>query len=239
MSLAGKGYCPGTAPQLCDPVLSPRSPGVSRCAGSPRMVWKGFSYSSPPVSRLIQADWGGRCSGQAPYGSVSTACPPWAFGPGCSEDCRCEQSHTWSCNPRDGSCSCKPGFRGERCQSGEPLEEREVPGLLRTSPPSYICVLPLTLQSVSQASSGQAADTAAPAHQVRPVTPQVESVASSVLLATRGRTVAKVSDCPLGSSAWVYMAPLPAVISVPCGSWTVLEVLSAVQARERLSTSVE
>uniref|UniRef100_G3UFY6 EGF-like domain-containing protein n=1 Tax=Loxodonta africana TaxID=9785 RepID=G3UFY6_LOXAF len=46
------------------------------------------------------------------------ACPPWAFGPGCSEECRCEQRNTQACDRRDGSCACKPGFWGEWCQHG-------------------------------------------------------------------------------------------------------------------------
>ena len=29
------------------------------------------------------------------------------------------QPHTQSCDKRDGSCSCKAGFWGERCQAGE------------------------------------------------------------------------------------------------------------------------
>lgn len=120
---------------------------------------------------LIRADWGGCCSRQVPYGFASAACPPWAFGPGCSEDCLCEQSHTRSCNPKDGSCSCKAGFHGERCQAGESLEEREVgPKPLRTSLSSLNSALPLTLQSASQASSDQAANNVAPASQVWPVT---------------------------------------------------------------------
>lgn len=46
-------------------------------------------------------------------------CPKWAFGPGCSEECRCEQQNTQDCDKRDGSCRCKPGFRGKRCEMGE------------------------------------------------------------------------------------------------------------------------
>lgn len=150
-------------------VLSPKSPGHGleflECSG------RGLSYSGIWISPLlIWADLGGCCSRQAPYGSASTACPPWAFGPGCSEDCLCEQSHTRSCNSKDGSCSCKAGFQGERCEAGESLEEREVPRPLRTSLPSYNCVLPLTPQSASQAPLGQAAETVAPAGQVWPVT---------------------------------------------------------------------
>lgn len=59
----------------------------------------------------------GACGGHHSW-LWGTACPPWAFGPGCSEECRCEQPHTQSCDRRDGSCLCKAGFRGERCQAG-------------------------------------------------------------------------------------------------------------------------
>jgi len=46
-------------------------------------------------------------------------CPKWAFGPGCSEECRCVQQNTQDCDKRDGSCRCKPGYRGERCETSE------------------------------------------------------------------------------------------------------------------------
>ncbi|KAB0377651.1 hypothetical protein FD755_012095 [Muntiacus reevesi] len=57
------------------------------------------------------------------------ACPPWAFGPGCSEECKCEQQNTRACDKRDGSCACKAGFGGERCQDGELLRGQAGPGL--------------------------------------------------------------------------------------------------------------
>lgn len=106
-------------------VHSTSSPG--HVLGFPECSRRGLSYRGIPISPLlIWADWGECGSRQAPYGSASAACPPWAFGPGCSEDCLCEKSHTRSCNPKDGSCSCKAGFQGEHCQAGESLEEREV-----------------------------------------------------------------------------------------------------------------
>lgn len=58
-------------------------------------------------------------AGRPPNGPVGAACPPWAFGPGCSEECRCERRNTRACDRRDGSCSCKAGFRGQLCQDGE------------------------------------------------------------------------------------------------------------------------
>ena len=65
--------------------------------------------------------WGGRWQWAGPphSGFWGVACPPWAFGPGCSEECKCEQQNTRACDKRDGSCACKAGFGGERCQDGE------------------------------------------------------------------------------------------------------------------------
>lgn len=58
--------------------------------------------------------------GMAPHNcSVGAACPPWAFGPGCSEECQCERQNTRACDKKDGTCACKAGFGGERCQDGE------------------------------------------------------------------------------------------------------------------------
>lgn len=48
-----------------------------------------------------------------------TACPKWAFGPGCSEECRCIQQNALECHRRHGTCVCKPGYRGSTCKDGE------------------------------------------------------------------------------------------------------------------------
>lgn len=50
---------------------------------------------------------------------IPAACPKWAFGPGCSEECLCVQPHTQHCDKRDGSCSCKPGYSGVHCETSE------------------------------------------------------------------------------------------------------------------------
>ena len=126
-----------------------------------------------------------------PHGSVGAACPPWAFGPGCSEECRCEQRNTRACDRRDGSCSCKAGFRGKRCEDGEC---RGAGG--RAPGPAEPCrpFSPRPLQSASRAPLGWGAGRRAPALWAQPVTPSAVSVGSSVRLATAGRTVTKVSD---------------------------------------------
>lgn len=48
-----------------------------------------------------------------------TACPKWAFGPGCSDECRCIQQNTLECHRRHGTCVCKPGYKGSTCKEGE------------------------------------------------------------------------------------------------------------------------
>uniref|UniRef100_A0A8C3QME9 Multiple epidermal growth factor-like domains protein 6 n=1 Tax=Cyanoderma ruficeps TaxID=181631 RepID=A0A8C3QME9_9PASS len=40
-------------------------------------------------------------------------CPRWAFGAGCSEECQCVKEHTLECSPRNGSCTCQPGYHGK------------------------------------------------------------------------------------------------------------------------------
>jgi hypothetical protein len=47
------------------------------------------------------------------------ACPKWAFGPGCSEECHCVQQNTLECHRRHGTCVCKPGWQGNACREGQ------------------------------------------------------------------------------------------------------------------------
>lgn len=49
---------------------------------------------------------------------LAAACPRWAFGAGCSEECLCMKEHTLECNARNGTCTCKPGYHGKKCQKG-------------------------------------------------------------------------------------------------------------------------
>lgn len=49
---------------------------------------------------------------------VAAACPRWAFGAGCSEECQCVKEHTLECSPRNGSCTCQPGYHGKKCHKG-------------------------------------------------------------------------------------------------------------------------
>lgn len=51
---------------------------------------------------------------------VAAACPRWAFGAGCSEECQCVKEHTLECSPRNGSCTCQPGYHGKKCHKGTP-----------------------------------------------------------------------------------------------------------------------
>lgn len=50
---------------------------------------------------------------------LSPACPKWAYGPGCSEECQCVQQNTLECHRNHGSCVCKPGYQGKNCQEGQ------------------------------------------------------------------------------------------------------------------------
>lgn len=47
------------------------------------------------------------------------ACPKWAYGPGCSEECKCVQQNTLECHRRHGTCVCKPGYQGNTCSEGQ------------------------------------------------------------------------------------------------------------------------
>ena len=49
--------------------------------------------------------------------SVGLACPPNRYGFQCLLQCRCENGAL--CDPMDGSCKCKEGFRGTVCDQGE------------------------------------------------------------------------------------------------------------------------
>ncbi|KTF88584.1 hypothetical protein cypCar_00008733 [Cyprinus carpio] len=35
---------------------------------------------------------------------------------GCSEECKCAQENSLSCDLQKGTCTCKPGYHGNRCQ---------------------------------------------------------------------------------------------------------------------------
>ena len=47
------------------------------------------------------------------------ACPDFYYGSGCSKECDCHPHHASGCDPEDGSCICKPGHQGDRCQDGK------------------------------------------------------------------------------------------------------------------------
>ena len=44
-----------------------------------------------------------------------TGCPSGSFGVACREKCKCLADHTERCDPKDGTCDCKPGYLGKRC----------------------------------------------------------------------------------------------------------------------------
>ncbi|ELK13586.1 hypothetical protein PAL_GLEAN10012839, partial [Pteropus alecto] len=45
-------------------------------------------------------------------------CPKGAYGAGCSSECQCVEENTLECNAKNGSCTCKSGYQGNRCQKG-------------------------------------------------------------------------------------------------------------------------
>ena len=50
--------------------------------------------------------------------SFATACPEGTFGVRCEERCACRWGA--ACHAVTGACLCPPGWRGSRCESGEP-----------------------------------------------------------------------------------------------------------------------
>uniref|UniRef100_A0A8C8SKI4 EGF-like domain-containing protein n=1 Tax=Pelusios castaneus TaxID=367368 RepID=A0A8C8SKI4_9SAUR len=46
-------------------------------------------------------------------------CPRWVFGAGCSEECQCVKENTLACSARNGVCTCKPGYQGNKCQKAQ------------------------------------------------------------------------------------------------------------------------
>uniref|UniRef100_A0A8I3WTA7 EGF-like domain-containing protein n=1 Tax=Callithrix jacchus TaxID=9483 RepID=A0A8I3WTA7_CALJA len=47
---------------------------------------------------------------------TATHCPKGAYGAGCSSECQCVEENTLECSARNGSCTCKSGYQGNRCQ---------------------------------------------------------------------------------------------------------------------------
>ncbi|KAL0593633.1 EGF-like and EMI domain-containing protein 1 [Plecturocebus cupreus] len=43
-------------------------------------------------------------------------CPKGAYGAGCSSECQCVEENTLECSVKNGSCTCKSGYQGNRCQ---------------------------------------------------------------------------------------------------------------------------
>ncbi|KFO22537.1 EGF-like and EMI domain-containing protein 1 [Fukomys damarensis] len=43
-------------------------------------------------------------------------CPKGVYGAGCSSECQCVEENTLECSAKNGSCTCKYGYQGNRCQ---------------------------------------------------------------------------------------------------------------------------
>ena len=48
-----------------------------------------------------------------------TGCPSGSFGAACREKCKCLADHTERCDPKDGTCDCKPGYLGKHCSNSK------------------------------------------------------------------------------------------------------------------------
>ncbi|XP_031232410.1 EGF-like and EMI domain-containing protein 1 isoform X3 [Mastomys coucha] len=46
------------------------------------------------------------------------SCPRGAYGASCSLECQCVEENTLECSAKNGSCTCKSGYQGNRCQEG-------------------------------------------------------------------------------------------------------------------------
>nr|XP_034356451.1 EGF-like and EMI domain-containing protein 1 isoform X1 [Arvicanthis niloticus] len=49
------------------------------------------------------------------------SCPRGAYGASCSLECQCVEENTLECSAKNGSCTCKSGYQGNRCQEEFPL----------------------------------------------------------------------------------------------------------------------
>ncbi|NP_001344127.1 EGF-like and EMI domain-containing protein 1 isoform c precursor [Mus musculus] len=49
------------------------------------------------------------------------SCPRGAYGASCSLECQCVEENTLECSAKNGSCTCKSGYQGNRCQEELPL----------------------------------------------------------------------------------------------------------------------
>ncbi|XP_055966547.1 platelet endothelial aggregation receptor 1-like [Sorex fumeus] len=47
-------------------------------------------------------------------------CPKGVYGAGCTTECQCVEENTLDCDAKNGSCTCKSGYQGNRCQKGCP-----------------------------------------------------------------------------------------------------------------------
>lgn len=51
------------------------------------------------------------------------SCPSLAYGANCERSCRdvCDVRGMLNCNPVNGSCECRPGYTGPRCDQSRSL----------------------------------------------------------------------------------------------------------------------
>lgn len=50
------------------------------------------------------------------YFFLIIACPVGTYGYDCEGVCLCQNDG--ACDPKDGRCKCKPGFKGKHCEMG-------------------------------------------------------------------------------------------------------------------------
>ena len=46
-----------------------------------------------------------------------TVCDDGTYGDNCTENCTCDESNTVQCNHTSGTCLCKSGWEGDKCQT--------------------------------------------------------------------------------------------------------------------------
>lgn len=79
------------------------SPGQCKCES-------GFGGPACDISKLISIAWYSNSKL-----NLFSGCPPNYFGKRCKKKCDC--SNDADCDPYDGKCHCKKGYRGDKCES--------------------------------------------------------------------------------------------------------------------------
>ncbi|XP_062610599.1 scavenger receptor cysteine-rich type 1 protein M130-like, partial [Saccostrea cucullata] len=83
--------------------------------------YRRYGYTEKSVScrgtENILSDCPSRTGSSCSYTPVVHCgeCPEWRYSADCSETCECDRETSTGCDFRDGTCSCRDGFKGEDC----------------------------------------------------------------------------------------------------------------------------